>query len=547
MTGEDIIKVRDQLASQRSMMTQHWRECADVYMPFATIDQETIDIYAADKMHDSTGRQALLTMADGLASILFPREEESFEWVPPMALKDDETAKRAFREASDIGQAFLQSSNIWEEIGEAFIELPGYGTCALFCGDLDDRGELYFSSQSIGTYYIAEDAYGRVNCFYRDLRLTAEQAAQEFGREKLPQEVLTALGQAAGKTEKFSFVSGVGRKSQAANKDAPDSQQGEYYNTVVFEKTKEIVFEKSFPEFPFAVCRYRKFGKCVWGWGPGAVAKGTANQLSAMNDVADIIVERLGLPSVAAPSGMEGELDLGPGGVSYYDANDPNSRQPIYEIGGKGDLSALQWLMDRRTNEVNEAFHVPMFKIFSMRAMDRQPLTATEANAIEREKLAQFSPVYGRIISEMIDVIQERLFVVLLRAGMFGDIFDALVDPKSGRRLIPKPGVLYKNKIVLAMQSQQNRSFVQTMAIAAPLFEISPQLLDNYDLDEIARSLPRNEGMPEAWIRKKDAVDKIRAERAKAQAQAEALAQAEAASQVAKNLGSAPPEMRGAA
>jgi hypothetical protein len=549
MTGEDILKVRDQLASQRSVMIQHWRECADVYMPFATVNQDVTNVYRADQLHDSTGRQAALIMANGLATLICPREEEFFEYVPPEALKKEETAKRAYREATEIARSYLQSSNFWEEMGEALIELPVYGTASLYCGDLDDRGELYFRNQCVGTYYISEDAYGRVSCHYRDLRLTAEQASQEFGEENLSDEIRTKLKLPEGKTEKFNFVHGVGRKtSYRKDQKAPESQDGEWYDIVVDEKTKKVVVERSYKEFPFAVCRYRRMGKCVWGWGPGAIVKGTAWQLSSMNDLADIAIEKAAMPPTAVPSGLEGQTDLGAGGVTFYDSNDPNSKSPIYEIGGQSDIGELQWLMERRERQVNEAFHVPMFQIFTQMAMEGREMTATEANYIHREKLTQFSPVYGRIVSEMLDRVLERIFNVLLRAGAFGDTFDKLVDPANPtRRMIPKPSLLYKNQIVLAMQAQQNRSFLGTMSLVSPLVQQFPDLLDVFNLDETVAGLARNEGLPEEWIRLKRDIDKIRAARAQAQDQANKLAAAQQASEVAANMGKAPASMQPAA
>lgn len=551
MTGEDIIKVRDQLRAARSVMLQPWRECADIYMPYAIVDGQQVTVYTNADCHDSTGRQSAMIMANGLAVTICPREEEFFEYVPPEGLEKNEEAKVAYREATATAQSYLQSSNFWEEIGEAFVELPVFGTGSLYVGDLDDREELYFQNQTIGTYYIGEDAYRRVNCFYRDLQLTAEQAAQEFGEDSLTPEIRAKLSMPEGKTEKFNFVHGVGRHPSNWRPDpnAPESTKGEWYSITVDEKTKAVVQRKSFKEFPFAVCRYRRFGRCVWGFGPGVIVKGEARELSVMNDLASMAVETMCIPPIVAPSGLQDGVKRSAGEITYYDANDANSSQPVYELAGKADLNALQWLMERRTDQVEKAFHVDLFSLFTQRLGEGgTPPTATEVQQAVNEKLSQFSPVWGRIMSEMMDVILYRIFNVLLRAGKFGDIFQNLRDPANPSRvMIPRPSLLYKNRIVLAMQSGQTNAFMQSFSLLAPLVQFVPNLLDAFKIEDAAKGIARNLGVPEEWIRVERELRKFQEARAAQAAQAQAMQQAEQASVVAKNLGGAPPQLQSVA
>ena len=57
--------------------------------------------------------------------------------------------------------------------------------------------------------------------------------------------------------------------------------------------------------------------------------------------------------------------------------------------------------------------------------------------------------------------------------------------------------------------------------------EQHPEMLDNYDTDQIARDVGRASGMRERWIMPEDARDQRRKERAEQQAKAEQAEQAE--------------------
>ena len=184
MTGADVIKVRDQLKSQRSCMDSHYQELAELYTP-RRWGSEAFNIYPCEDLYTSKPQQCAHTLANGLSSTIIPRKEIFFEFLPPLALEKDEDAKLWYRESSETTRQYLSASNYWEEMGEFLLEFVIYGTAAIFIGDIDDRGEIYFRNQTCGSYYIAEEQYGLVNCNYRDLRLTAEQSAEEFGVDKL--------------------------------------------------------------------------------------------------------------------------------------------------------------------------------------------------------------------------------------------------------------------------------------------------------------------------------------------------------------------------
>lgn len=546
MNGEAIIKTRDQLKGQRMTLESHWDELSEQFMPFRlTKGSATPDIYGAAKIFDSTGRRAALILANGLASLVTPREEVWFEYQAPKSLRGDDDAVRFYRDASELAREYLESSNFYEEIQEAYISSPVFGTAALYLGDLDDRGELHFRHQPIQTYYIAEDAKGRVNCFYRELKLTAKQAAEEFGEEELPEEIRTKINDPQSATETHDFVHAIFKRTEAAAADAPDRNKKPWVSMVVYEKTKAIVSETGYDEFPFAVHRFRRFGHCVWGFGPGTIAIGDARQLQFLNELADVAAEKAVFPPLIAPSSLEGEIGQGALEITYVDPTDPNSAAILREWATASRYDVAKDRMQDKRQQIESVFHVDLFQLFSMRAQERAPMTATEASMISGEKLTQFSPVFGRLVSEMLDPVLNRLFGVLLRAGVFGSPPASVMGAMTGKAAgVAAPALLYKNRIMLAMQARQNGSLMGFMEMAQPMLQMFPEAIDALNLPVVIREAARNSGLPESWIRPKKEVEAMQAARAEAQQAQAQMAMAEQAANVAATAGKVPADMR---
>lgn len=547
MNGADYIKLRDQLKTARAPLESHWDELAELFMPFRLQEGGLPDILEAERVFDSSGRQAAITLANGLASLIFPREEEWFELDAPRPLAEDDVAINFYRNASPVVREALEESNFFEEAQECMIESPVFGTTALYISDLDpETDELHFSNLPIGTYYISEDSKGRVKCLVRDLELTAEQARDEFGEDKLPREIQAHLGKPDSHTEKHKFVNVVMRNydMKAGNEG---SKSKPFISCTVYEKTKEKVQEEGYDEFPVAVHRYRKFGRCAWGFGPGTIAKGDARQLNFLNELADVATEKDIFPPTVADSQLEGEVGQGALEVTWVDGQDQaNSVKEWARPGGK--YHAFERIVDKR-QQLEATFHVDLFKMFAARQQERGPLTATEASLLAGEKLSQFSPVFGRIVSEFLDPILNRIFMILYRAGKFGTPpanVAKYIDSQNRAQTIFRPAVRYKNKIVLAMQARENSKLMEFFQYAGPIMQVFPGASDALEMDVMVRDVARNGGLPEAWIATEKIFKQRREQRAQAAAQQAQLDNAEQASKAAANMSKAPQGMMNA-
>lgn len=543
MTGAQIIAMRDAMATVRSPLESHWDELSAHFMPFRLASGAIPDIPSAKYLFDSTARNSALVLANGLASLIIPREEVWFEYSAPKSLENDDEAVRFYRKASETIRQLLEAANFYEEMQEALIESPVYGTSALFIGDVTPEGELYFRHLPVKTYFIGEDAQGRVNRVVRELTYTPTQAAEEFGEENLPQKIRSKVSQPEGATDTHKFIHAVYKRNvSATDPEAPASSKKPWASTIVCAESKEIIVDSGYDEFAFAVHRYRRFGTIPYGFGPGSYAIGDARQLELLNELADVATEKAIFPPVIAPSSLEGEIGVGAGEITYVDPNDPNSAAILREWATSARYDIAKDRMQDKRMTLEKAFHVDLFQLFSARARDKQPMTATEAHLVASEKLTQFSPTFGRLVSEMLDPILVRIFGVTLRAGLLGQIPPSILGPQG----IAAPSVGYKNSIMLAMQERANHALLNFMNLIGPLVQVDPTSLDALNVPVAVRQAARNSGLSEDIIRSEKDIKAMQAARAEAQQAQQAAAMAEQAASAAGKLGNAPAALQAA-
>lgn len=546
--GIEIVKVRDSLKSQRSMMDNHWNQISPFATPFDTVYSVGYgDMVDMDQRFTSALIFAIQTCVNGLASLIFPREQEFVEFSTPTALRQDDDAVRWVRQCSEVHQIYLQSSNFWEENDEMLNDLVAYGTGCLFIGGLDEAtDELYFRHIPIGTYYITEDSKGRVNALYRDLEYTADQAAQEYGEDKLPQEIRSKVGKATGATDKYTFIHAVyPRKERKTGKKAPKLEKA-FASCVVYEKTKELVHEDGFDDFPFAVIRFRKIRRSVYGFGPGWLALGDTRQLAKLEQLSDVATEITVFPPSEAPAYMEGEVTFAALGINYRSDQDSIG---IRQLPINNRLDQTNVRMDQKRQLIDQACFVDLFTMLSRQASMPGSITAYQAAEMVSEKMTQFSPVYGRIISEGGDVIMRRNFSSLYKAGKFPDPPESMLDVDSQGKVIGTavPSVSYKNKIVLLQQYRNNSKVMEFFNMVLPILQAVPEFSSmisaGLQIPEMFRDIARNLGFPEGWIKTKEAMDAILAAMAQAADQERQAAMMEQGSKTLANVGKAPPQL----
>jgi len=159
-------------------------------------------------------------------------------------------------------------------------------------------------------------------------------------------------------------------------------------------------------------------------------------------------------------------------------------------------------------------------------------MTAREVMERSAEKLIQFSPTFARMTTELFNPLLRRVFAILARQGKFPSPPQQLV--MAG--FIPEPEISYNSRVALAIKQLENAAFIRTSEMLLPYAQIKPEMLDNFDFDEITRDMARNDGLPARWLMDEEFVARMRAQRAQA---AQAQMQTEQLERTASALGKA--------
>jgi hypothetical protein len=180
--------------------------------------------------------------------------------------------------------------------------------------------------------------------------------------------------------------------------------------------------------------------------------------------------------------------------------------------------------MEQRRGVINDAFLVTLFQIL----VDQPQMTATEVLQRAQEKGALLAPTIGRQQSEALGPMIERELAILARAGMLPPMPEELIEAEGEFE------IEYDSPLSRAQRSEEALGIQRTIELVSPLAEAQPQLLDNFDIDEVARRAPDVFGV--SWmLRGQEQVQAIR-QRRQQQEQAEQALQAApvAAESVAK-------------
>ena len=508
--------------SQRLVLDSMWQEIAEYQQPgkaFITRHQEdTPDVDNEALLYDTTGQQALITAADGMLAYQTPMTSSWFVLEPPPWLEDSDAAVNWYGECGEKMSQQLGNTNFHNEIHELYLDRTSFAT-ALFYVEPHFENVWRFKCVDIGSYSIAENSNGEVDTVCIDFELTARQAVQEYGLESLPEEIQKSYLEGGGRAErKYEFFKMVYPREDY-NVDAPRMfpWQMPVASVHVYRPKKIVVRESGYEEMPYLATRFFKWGRLPYGRGPGWTALPECRQLNWLQRNMDALAEKLAFPPILAPEYLAGpnQIDLRAAGVTYFQENSPQLPQ---EWGNLGNINDGLKRVEYRSNVVRQIFFNDLFQLFAN--LDQKQMTAREVAERAGEKVMGFEANHTRFNTEVLNPLLSVKFRIAMRRSvpnwMNGqDGFLPLPPPEvvrmdAGGANIDEPRPVYTSRVALAIKQAQNIGLARTTELLGPLVQAEPAMLDNYDLDQIARDSARNEGMPIGWLRQEADRDQVR-------------------------------------
>lgn len=501
-----------------------------------------------DRIFDTTGIECAESLKAGQYTWLTPPNQPWIEFGVPDELKpidgqeQDDEATNWLAKASDKFMQALARGNFYSSVDMAFLGVGVFATDTLIF-DEGKKSLFNFVHLKIGTYVVEEDDESIVDTLRREFEMTYRQAKQKFNKkgDTLPDKMEKEAQGAIGKSRKFKFLHCIFPREDSDRlpgaKDGPNKPFASVYIAMEY---KEVVRVSGYEENPILCQRFARWGEDTpYGYGPAYLGLPNARQLNYVQQYMDALAELHADPRVLVPDNLEGDVDFRAGGVTTYESNNPAAKPE--EWMSVGDYKLGMELQEQKREALRRMFFVDAFQLLNSEPLLDKEMTAYEISQRQAEQLSRFTPSFARRVPEFLTPLAYRGFAMMYRAGEFGQAPDSLMkDIGGGKRVLVTPKINVTSRIADALKALKNRGTEETIQFLTPLLEVMPEILDNFDTDILAKDYGRNTGLPPDAIRSDKDVAKLRAARAKLQAQQRNAALAEQLSTTGKNLGASP-------
>ena len=510
----------DRLQGQRENWETHWQEVADYMQPRKAdvTKRRARGDKRMEQVFDSSPIQAVELLSASLHGML---TNPSTPWFTlrfkDEEIENDDEAKLWLEASTDAMYTAFNRSNFRQEIFELYHDLITFGTAAMFIEE-DDDDIIKFSTRHINEVFIAENDKGRIDTIYRKFKISARAAIQKFG------EAVSADVQTKAKKdpyEEIELLHAVYPRNDF-NPNKRDKANMPCESVYMEYKNGNELSVGGFREFPFVVPRYLKASNEIYGRSPAMTALPDVKMLNEMSKTTIKAAQKQVDPPLLVPDdGFLLPVRTVPGGLNFYRSGTRDRIEPL-NIGANNPLGLN--MEQQRRESIRAVFYVNQLM------MQQGPqMTATEVIQRNEEKMRLLGPVLGRLQSELLKPLIDRVFAVLLRNNMLPPAPEFL----SGRDV----EIEYVSPLAKAQKSTELQSIMRAVEILGSLANVAP-VFDYVNFDNLVKHLADIVGVPQKILKTQSQVN---AERQQAAQQQEQMQQMQQLQQVAKAGGDIAP------
>ena len=513
----DIIREHEQMVSDRGVWEEHWREIAERVLPrqdWFQASNKTPGEKRTEKVFDATAGLALERFAAAMESMLTPR---TMRWhklkVRNPAISDNKAIQAYLDEVTNIlfQVRYNPKANFASQVHENYMSLGAFGTGAIFIDDVIGTG-IRYRSIHLSEVYFCENYAGIIDKVHRKFEMTARQAAQRWGVERLPDKVRAALEKQP--ETKFEFIHCV-KPNDDMMPGRRDYRGMPYVSYYISTDGKSIISEGGFRTMPYAVSRYVTAPKEIYGRSP---AMTVLPEIKMINEMSKTVIRAahkiVDPPLLLQEDGVLQAFNARPGALNFGGVNERGEQmvQPL-QTGARVDIGMD--MMEQRRKVINDAFLITLFQIL----VESPNMTATEAMLRAQEKGALLAPTMGRQQSEMLGPMIERELDILATAGVLPPMPDELAEMGGDVE------IEYVSPLNRAQRAEEGVAILRTLESVTPLAQIDPSVMMIFNPEMIARELSEINGVPAKVLRSREEIEAMKMEQAQ-MAEAQQLLQA---------------------
>jgi hypothetical protein len=508
----------EKLEGQRQNWETHWQEVADYMQPRKAdvTKQRARGDKRMEQIFDSSPIQAVELLSASLHGMM---TNPSTPWFT-LRFKDEDIdnedeAKIWLESATEVMYTAFNRSNFQQEIFELYHDLITFGTAAMFIEE-DDEDIIKFSTRHINEVFIAENDKGRIDTIYRRFNISARAAMQKFG------EAVSSDVQSAFKKDPYKEVEilhAVYPRSDF-NPNKKDKKNMPFESVYIEFKNGNELSVSGFREFPFVVPRYLKASNEIYGRSPAMTALPDVKMLNEMCKTTIKAAQKQVDPPLLVPDdGFLLPVRTVPGGLNFYRSGTRDRIEPL-NIGANNPLGLN--MEEQRRDAIRAVFYVNQLQL-----QQGPQMTATEVIQRNEEKMRLLGPVLGRLQSELLKPLIDRVFAILLRNNMLPQAPEFL----SGRDI----EIEYVSPLAKAQKSTELQSIMRAIEILGSLANVAP-VFDYVNFDNLVKHLADIVGMPQKLLKSQNEVNAQRQQAAQQQEQMQQMQQLQQAAKAGGDI-----------
>ena len=540
MTAADLNKRMDHLATLRMPHEYLWKEIGFLINAryFGGEGAKTNGNIPHSEIYDTTLRTKGRMQANGLASMLFPRDRDWFVLQPPWEMRKNKSAIKKYREAGEAIIHFLRQSNFHYHNHGVILARSYQGTGAMgmeWIKDDDESDMMNFRRYHTMSYFIDHNTRGRVETFACEYDWPASKAADEWGIGQLSPK-LQAEAKDASKSTNHKFKLLIEKRPTWEREGKTGNQAMPYRVMVIEDDGKHVVLDSGIETFPIIASRYETYDS-PWGFSPAWEILPDAYKANYAAKFMMVMGERAAVPPVMAPASMKEEgIGLGAAEVTYISENDPNNWPR--ELTGGGNYQVGMDIWQKLQDKIDEAFSGPLFNMFSRSTRDR---TQIEVAAMQGELNAQVDPTITALNQDHTDPVLTWAFQSCAKLGIF-ELPAEAQNQKTGKFTVPR--FAYENLITM---NDRKAKALQAMELVGFMYQLAANGadVDVLKLDKVAQRIWRDNGQNEDDLLSEEEFMKNQAAKAEAAQAARTMAMAEQGAKAAKDASAAGIDMKG--
>lgn len=443
--AEDVIKVRNILARKR----QPYESMIDDVITYVNHSRRKINDSEGTKgaktgmeVYDGTAIGAANLMRDGLCGhtvsqhlrwfryelpgkFNFPKPSGMRSW-SGKRMDEYPEIQQYLEDAEDVAFAAYRRSNFYDMYPEFVHDGLTIGTVTIDSEEDIGSGRIVFTVPHFRECFFAENRFGMVDTNYREYNLSLRQLVDRFGMEKMKKVDVNF----ATLYENNSHDERTVIRARYPRKDYDwgrlDAKNKPFASLWVDKKTKVLIEETGTDELSSITWRYRKNNDEICGRSPAwdaYVEIMKANQQGRTNLKAG---HRAVEPPIIAPADLRGKINKLPDAITWVEGfTEKLMPRPLYTNVQIPYSVEQQNLTDKI---IREYFHVDFFLMLYRAAFEGVELTATQVLGMQGEQAAILGVRIGRLDSEALDPISDRVFAIESKSGRIPEPPDILLD-----------------------------------------------------------------------------------------------------------------------